>query len=164
MIDTSSLPPFYPSARAAIVPAAALLGLLLAVALMHGLANGAPPALGRNGWLALHIASVVPAVPLGAWVLARRKGDALHRLLGRLWAVLMLVAALSSFGLTHGRISWIHLLSILVLVTVPRGVLLAMRGHIAAHRRSMTLAYWGLVIAGFFTFLPGRLMGLWLYG
>jgi uncharacterized membrane protein len=50
-------------------------------------------------WLTLHLATVLPALPLGAVVLLRRKGDLTHRLLGRVWTMLMLVAAASSFGL-----------------------------------------------------------------
>ena len=42
----------------------------------------------------LHLATVVPALLLGPVVLLRRKGDATHRMLGRIWAVLMLVTAI----------------------------------------------------------------------
>ena len=37
-------------------------------------------------------------------------------------------------------------------------------GRIAAHRRVMTGVYIGLVSAGLFVFLPGRLLGSWLFG
>ena len=138
-------------------------GGLILLALTHALLRGTPilPN-GRNLWLALHLASVIPAVPLGTYVLWRRKGDAPHRALGRLWAVLMLVAAGSSFGL--GGLSPIHILSVLVLVAIPRGVVQAMRGQIAAHRRTMTATFMGLVGAGVFTFMPGRLLATWLFG
>ncbi|WP_213980386.1 DUF2306 domain-containing protein [Sphingomonas sp. dw_22] len=151
----------------AIVIAAALLFALLAVALAHRLAGGGAlmPA-DHNLWLRLHLATVIPALPLGGWILLRRKGDRLHRMLGRAWAALMLLTALSSFGLRYvtGGLSPIHLLSVLVLVSVPLAVRNARRGNIAAHRRAMTIVYASLVIAGFFTFLPGRLMGQWLWG
>lgn len=114
----------------------------------------------------MHLLSVVPAVPLGAYVLIRRKGDRLHRLLGRIWALMMLVTALSTFGLRGltGGFSWIHLLSLLVLVSIPRRVVAAILGNIAGHQRGMTMVYAGLVIASFFTFLPGRLLGIWMFG
>ena len=117
-------------------------------------------------WLLLHLATVIPAIPLGAYVLLRRKGDAHHKRLGRVWAMLMLVTALSSFGLTGltGDYSPIHLLSILVLVTLPRAIWDARRGRLAGHRRTMTILYVSLLTAGFFTFLPGRLFGIWLFG
>ena len=146
--------------------AAGLSGLFIA-ALLRRLASGQELLpIGHSVWLAIHLASVIPTLPLGAYVLIRRKGDRLHRLLGRLWAMLMMTAALSSFGLhgLTGRLSWIHLLSLLTLVTIPRGVMQAMRGDIARHRRSMTLVYAGLVTAGAFSFVPGRLIGTWLFG
>lgn len=138
----------------------------LLLALVHGIASGAVARSSmRNMWLGLHLLSVVPALPLGAYVLVRRKGDGLHRALGKLWAVLMLVGALSSFGLrgVAGGLGPIHLLSLLVLVMIPRGILLARRHRIEAHRRVMSLTYLGLAGAALFTLLPGRLLGSWLF-
>jgi len=58
-----------------------------------------------------------------------------------------------------GPWSPIHLLSILVLVTLPLAVLHARRHDIAQHRIAMLMLFTGaLVIAGGFTFLPGRIM------
>ena len=160
-----------PGRERLIVAAAAILCGLLLTALLHRLIGGGlllPRA--HTIWLTLHLVSVIPAVPLGAYVLVRHKGDRLHRLLGRTWAGLMMIAALSSFGLhgalglQGGRLSWIHLLSILTLVAIPRGVMQAIRGDITRHRRTMMRVYAALVIAGLFTFLPGRLLGIWLFG
>lgn len=143
------------------------LSALVAAALLRRLASGAPllPS-DHSVWLAIHLAAVIPALPLGGYILWRRKGDRLHKLLGRIWAALMLLTALSSFGLhgLTGRLSWIHILSVVVLVSVPRGVILAMRGNIPAHKNAILRVYTGLVIAGFFTFLPGRMFGQWLFG
>jgi uncharacterized membrane protein len=161
-------------ARGAAIPArgfeqaiaVAGLGVTLLIAAAYGrhAAAGQPTAM--SPWLALHLASIVPAMPLGAFVLFRPKGNRIHRLAGRIWAGLMLVAAVSSFrvvGLT-GHLSPIHLLSALTLVGVPRAVVAARRGNIAAHRRGMTLVYGGSVIAGLFVFLPARIFGQWLFG
>lgn len=117
-------------------------------------------------WLALHLLAVVPALPLGAYVLFRRKGTPQHRLLGRIWAVLMMTGALSSFGLHSlmGHLSPIHLLSALTIFAIPYGVRSAMRGDIARHRRTMTRVYVGLLSAGLLAFIPGRLFGTWLFG
>ncbi|WP_010544904.1 DUF2306 domain-containing protein [Sphingomonas elodea] len=136
------------------------------LAIVHGLASGAVARSSvRSLWLLAHLGAVLPALPLGAYVLTARKGDTLHRGLGKCWAVLMLLAALSSFGLrgVTGGLSPIHLLSILVLAMIPRGVLLARAHRIAAHRRVMSLTYLGLAVAGLFTLLPGRLLGSWLF-
>jgi len=145
----------------------AIVSGMIALAFVHAMAGGRPLlADERSLWLAIHLASVIPALPLGAYVLVSRKGDARHRLLGRIWAGLMMAGALSSFGLTGltGSLSWIHILSVVVLVMIPRGIFQAMRHNIARHRRTMTLTYLGLVGAGLFTFLPGRLLHAWLLG
>ena len=150
-----------------VVAVGAGVGGLIMLACTHALAQGRPMMTGQHDiWLAIHLASVVPAIPVGAYVLLRRKGDLLHRTLGRVWGVMMMAAALSSFGLhgLTGGFSWIHILSIVVVVMIPRGVVQAMRHNIRAHRRTMMLTYLGLVGAGLFTLLPGRLLGSWLFG
>ena len=78
---------------------------------------------------------------------------------------LMMAPALSSFGLHDitGGFSWIHILSIVVVIMIPRGIIQAMRHNLRAHRRTMMLTYLGLVGAGLFTLLPGRLLGTWLF-
>lgn len=118
-------------------------------------------------WLMVHVICVIPAVPLGAYILLRRKGDRTHKMLGRIWGGLMIGAALSSFalkGLMGGSFSPIHLLSVLTLITIPRAIINIRRGNVAAHKRSMTVLYISLLIAGAFSFLPGRLMWTWLVG
>jgi len=109
----------------------------------------------------IHLATVVPAVPLGGYVLFRRKGDALHRILGRIWVVLMLVTAISSFWLS---LSFIHIFSVLVLFSVPLSLWRISKGDVVGHRRSMEGMYIGLVVAGAFAFIPGRFLGTLLFG
>ncbi|WP_299321696.1 DUF2306 domain-containing protein [Parasphingopyxis sp.] len=113
--------------------------------------------------LILHIATVVPALPLGAWVLFRRKGDALHRLLGRIWAALMLTTAVVSLWVGES-FSFIHIFSAIVIVSIPYAVWQARRGNIEAHYKAMEGVYIGIIIAGAFTFIPGRLFGTMLFG
>jgi uncharacterized membrane protein len=58
-----------------------------------------------------------------------------------------------------GGYSPIHLLSIFVLVQLGRGIYFAKQNNIKKHRKCMLSTYiGGLVIAGVFTFMPGRLM------
>ena len=111
-----------------------------------------------------HIVTAGGALALGGATLMLRKGTPLHKLFGRLWVVLMLVTALISFGIRRdGDFSPIHILSVITLVGVTASVAAARYGRIRAHRRGMLAAYLGLVIAGIFTLLPGRLLGdlLW---
>lgn len=116
----------------------------------------------------LHVAAAVTAFLVGCGLLARRKGDALHKTLGWAWAATMMTTALSSFfihRLNPGGYSPIHALSGWVTITVPAGVAFARRRAIGAHRRTMTLNFvGGLIIAGAFTFVPGRLMWRVFFG
>lgn len=123
--------------------------------------------------VAFHIAAALTALVLGAVLLRRTKGTAQHRGLGWAWVLAMGATALSSGGITDGRLavlmgfSPIHLLTVLVLFYLPRGVLQARRGDIAAHRQTMRNLYiGGCVVAGLFTLLPGRFLGqlLWHHG
>ncbi|TPM28235.1 DUF2306 domain-containing protein [Mesorhizobium sp. B2-3-4] len=111
----------------------------------------------------VHALAAIAALLLGAVQLWRTKGDRLHRALGRVWVGLMAVVALSSFFIwtirLWGPFSPIHLLSLLVLAGLWRGMRMARRGNIAAHRRIMQSTYMiGLVITGLLTFIPGRTM------
>ena len=127
------------------------------------------PLLSAGPTVQLHAFAAMAAFALGVVQLSRRKGDGPHRLTGYLWVALMLVIAASSFWI-HGIDQWrgfslIHALSIWVLVFTPIAVLMARRGNISAHKRSMIGLFAGaLVIAGFFTFVPGRIMHAVLFG
>ncbi len=122
--------------------------------------------------LILHLATVLPAIPLGIFILLRRKGDRLHKILGRVWMGLMLFTAVDTLFIhsinhsdTFFGLSPIHFFSFLTIWSVPYSVFNAMRGNIEAHRRSVTgLFIGGLVVAGLFAFLPGRFMWLWVFG
>jgi uncharacterized membrane protein len=144
--------------------------VLTALSFWFGSFEAHPVRQGPSGlsWpLLIHLVTVLPAVPLGAWLLLRkRKGDRLHRLLGRLWAGLMLTTAIATIWLTgpSGRFSFIHVFTLMILISVPRAVLAIRRGDVRTHRAAVTGAYIGLVVAGAFTFLPGRLIPTWLFG
>jgi uncharacterized membrane protein len=108
----------------------------------------------------IHLGAALGALAFGALTLGLKKGTYLHRLFGRLWVVLMLIAALVSFGIQRtGHFSWIHLLSLGVLVALFFSVRAAMRRKIRLHRMGMSMTYAGLVIAGAFALLPERRLG-----
>lgn len=112
----------------------------------------------------IHLVTAVGALVFGGIMLFMRKGTRLHKAMGRLWVVLMIVTALVSFGIQkHGHFSSIHVLSVVTLLTVTASVFAAMHGRIHAHQRGMRGAYIGLAVAGMFTLLPGRRLGdlLW---
>ena len=118
------------------------------------------PILAAPAIIQLHIAAALMAVVAGGAIMLMRKGVGLHRHLGWVFAIAMLVVAISSFWIgRNNQWSWIHLLSILTLLTLPQAIIARRRGNIRAHRFGMVQLYAGLVIAGAFTLLPGRIMG-----
>ena len=61
--------------------------------------------------------------------------------------------------------SYIHLLSLLTIWTVPAALIAAKSGQIKVHRQNMIGLYFGgLLLAGAFAFAPGRLLHDWLFG
>jgi len=117
-------------------------------------------------WYVLaHLLFALVAVLLGTTVLLRRKGDFTHKALGWCWVSLMLTAAVSSFFIqARGRFSLIHILSVVILVTVPLGVVHIRRKRVQRHRYTMSSAFAGLIIAGAFTLLPYRMLGQLVFG
>jgi len=114
----------------------------------------------------IHLVTVVPAVPLGAWVLWGRKGTRGHKAAGRIWALLMLVTAIDSFWIRSlsGGIGPIHIFSVLTLWWIPVGVWHARRGNVEGHRQAMVGVYIGLCVAGGFAMVPGRFLPHMLFG
>lgn len=119
--------------------------------------------------IATHAFLAMAAFLLGAVQLAAPKGTLPHRTLGYIWVMLMATVALSSFFIHDirmwGPFSWIHLLAILVLLGLISLVREARRHDVREHRKSAILIFLGgLVVAGFFTFMPGRAMHDVLFG
>ena len=115
-----------------------------------------------------HLVTIVIAVGLTPVMLLRRRGDRRHRVLGWVWVSAMTLTALLSFNLrviNPGGFSFIHLLSAWTLVQVPLIVWTARKHNVVRHRRAVRgMVIGALLVAGFFTFPFGRLMGNWLFG
>lgn len=116
-----------------------------------------------------HIVMAVLAVVIGPVAVFRRSRDRWHKAAGRLWVGLMLGVALSSLWINEGRVwgpfSPIHLLSALTLWGLWVGLGHIRAGRVAAHGRAMQALYaQSLLIAGAFTFLPGRRMNAMFFG
>ena len=64
-----------------------------------------------------------------------------------------------------GKYSPIHLLSIWVIICVVFGLYFARTGNIKRHKIFMIWTYWlALILTGFFTFYPGRVMNIMFFG
>jgi uncharacterized membrane protein len=121
----------------------------------------------------LHVFTVVPAFFLGTWqIFFSRKGMRMHRALGYVYLTLMTVTAITALfihqipaiDVVYG-FGPIHIFSLVTLF----GVVGALRGawshNIKLHKRSMLGVYiGGLLIAGSFALLPGRLMHRVIFG
>jgi len=82
---------------------------------------------------------------------------------------LMVIVAGSSFWIHELRVwgpwSPIHLLSIYTLAMLPLAAMHARRHRVEKHRKAMIAIFVGaLVVAGLFTFWPGRIMHAVLFG
>ena len=118
--------------------------------------------------IAVHIVAASLSVILGSTVLLMEKGSARHRLLGRIWGLGMLVAALSSFwirALSPGHFSWVHGLSLLTLVGLVRAIWAIRHGNVRSHVATVRGLFVGLVLAGVAALItPHRLLNVVLTG
>jgi len=127
------------------------------------------PLLAAPAVIQVHAFAALSAFALGAVQLAAPKGTIPHRAVGWLWAGLMLVLVLSSFFIhtirLWGPFSPIHLLSIFTMAMLPLAVWRSRQHDVRKHQRAMLGLFLGaLVIAGIFTFLPGRIMHAVVFG
>ena len=128
------------------------------------------PLLNAAPAIQLHAFAAMAAFVLGIVQFAAPKGTLPHRTLGWIWVVLMLVVAISSFWIHEIRLvgpwSPIHLLSVFAPVMLVLAVLSAAPAQCARAqdhdgRRSFSAR---CVLAGLFTFVPGRIMHAVVFG
>ena len=110
-----------------------------------------------------HAIAAMLATVIGALQLWGPKGTRNHRTLGYVWVGLMAFVAFSGFFIhvlkIVGPFSPIHLLSVLTLASLWYAIRAARQRNIKRHRHTMVALFWmALILTGFFTFLPGRVM------
>ena len=153
----------------------ALASAVLALAAIIAIARGQPQWGLVPPLVWLHLFSILVATGLTPLMLLRRKGTRNHRRLGYVWVGAMLLTAVTSlffstqvpsgWGVFSGDFSFIHLLSVLVIVQVPRIVQKARAHDRSGHESAVRAIVIGaLLIAGFFTFPFNRMLGAWLFG
>ena len=113
----------------------------------------------------LHLTVALCALALGTLMLVWQKGTLSHKFWGRIWAGLMLAVAISSLWIpSFLHFTWIHLFTLLTFVSLPLAIYKIRQSNVKGHAASMKgLFIGGLVIAGIFTLVPGRIPGnlLW---
>ena len=137
------------------------------IALARGLTGMAPShGAARHLAIIIHVATVLPAIPLGGYLLLSRKGTKLHKHLGKLWVGLMLSTATSAiFIKTGGSFSFIHIFVPMTYIASYKIIATARRGDMKGHRYEVQSLYLGaLMIPGIVSMaMPGRLLNVWLF-
>lgn len=116
-----------------------------------------------------HAIAAMSAFCLGILQFILPKGTLPHRVLGYVWVTLMVLVAASGLFIFKirllGPFSPIHLISIFTLFSLFFAVRAARMGDIQRHKSVMKQLFgFGLILAGAFTFLPGRAMHEVLFG
>lgn len=117
----------------------------------------------------LHAIAAMIAIILGGVQVSMKKGGKTHKLLGRIWVGLMLIVSFSSFFIHEiqlwGAYSPIHLLSLWTIFSVGLALYYVRIGNIKRHKQVMVALYgFALILTGFFTLLPGRVMHQVVFG
>jgi uncharacterized membrane protein len=120
----------------------------------------------------MHLATVVPSFIIGTVILFIKKGTNIHKKAGRIYMVLMLITAIITLFMQaqvgprlFNHFGWIHSFSFLTIYTVPTAYIAVKKGNIKSHKRKMILLYFGaIIIAGGFTFFPGRYLNELFFG
>lgn len=116
----------------------------------------------------LHVAAALLAMLVGAVIFSLPKGTGFHKTLGWTWVCSMIIVAATSVAMMVDFGSGVNLLHIFTAMTVI-SLWLALtgirRGNVRQHSQSMIGLYiGGLIIAGAFAFIPGRLMWQTVFG
>lgn len=127
------------------------------------------PLLNAAPVIQLHAVAAMAAFALGVVQRAAPKGTFPHRTIGWIWAGLIVLVSVTAFFIHEIRLwgpwSPIHLLASFTLITLPLAVWHARRHMVQQHRFAMIGIFTGaLVVAGLFTFVPGRIMHAVLFG
>ena len=115
----------------------------------------------------IHAVLALLAVPLGLYILITKKGTNQHRILGRTWAIILVIVSLTAVfiqAISPGQYSLIHLLipwtlgSLIYSVwNIKQFKKTRIEKYKYAHMYSMIGVYVGaLLLAGAFTLMPGR--------
>lgn len=124
----------------------------------------------------IHAFSAMAAFALGVVQFAAPKGTLPHKSIGVVWVLLMAAITVSSIfirpafypGLPFIQwFSWIHIFTVITAIGIVQGLGLLIGGGPKLKKHSgpfLGIFIGGLVIAGGFAFLPGRIMHQVVFG
>lgn len=110
----------------------------------------------------IHAAAATIALGIGPFALFSRRRGRVHKTLGYVWVVAMLIVATSAFFIHSfaviGPFSPIHGFAILAYWSIWTAMRAIYQGRIEVHEQTMRGLYFnGLILAGLANFLPGRI-------
>lgn len=119
----------------------------------------------------IHLATIVPAFAIGTYLIFATKGTSFHKLLGKWYMSLMVISATVTLFMPaevgprfFGHFGYIHLLTLTVYICVPLALKAARTGNRKSHIGNMLGLYiGGLLVAGSFALMPGRMLHTWLF-
>lgn len=116
----------------------------------------------------IHSLAAFLAFGLGILMFVRKKGTKSHKMIGKVFAVLMAVTAFSAIFIrliNDGAFSFIHIFVIVTFVALFQTFYHIRKGNIAGHKSAVKGLFFGaLLIPGALSFLPGRLMWVVFFG
>lgn len=120
------------------------------------------PVLTAGTAIQVHVTAAVTTLAIGTFLMFAPKGFRLHRTFGWAWVIAMALTAGSTFfiqAIFQNAYSPIHALSAWTLLGLPFGIAAVKRRDVKKHRKMMTdMFVGGMLIAGLFSLLPGRMM------
>ncbi len=118
--------------------------------------------------LQIHVAGALLALFVGAIIFLLPKGTGFHRLLGWTWVSSMIVVAATSIAMIvdfRTGINALHVFTAITVISLWGGLAGIRRGDVRQHAGSMVGLYvGGLILAGIFAFIPGRVMWASVFG
>ena len=116
----------------------------------------------------VHVAGAMTAFFVGIVIFLLPKGTGFHRLLGWTWVSSMIIVAATSVAMMvdfGNGVNPLHAFTAITVISLWSGLAGIRRGDVRRHAASMTGLYvGGLIIAGLFAFIPGRLMWTIVFG
>lgn len=110
----------------------------------------------------IHTLCALAAFVLGVLMFVRKKGTTSHKMIGRLFALLMASVALTAIfirQINNGAFSFIHIFVVVTFFALFETFYYIRKGNIRRHKRAVQGMFFGaLLIPGIFSFMPGRLM------